>query len=135
MITAAQATPLVADPASPPGLQQAFRVLLEHLGDHLALVTLESAQELSRLVSLTVSTLVMALLIQLSLALAATLTVALLWHTDYRLHAVLGCAVVLGLALAYAVWRLRRASAAASQRFVASRAQWQQDLILIRELL
>lgn len=135
MSTVVEAHGSTAGLAPPPGLQPAFRVLLEHLGDHLSLLTTEAAQEFSRLAAVMASWLALALLLQLSIGLGLALVLATFWYTDYRLHAMLGSVGLLLLGFACALWQLRCAGAAAGQRFAASRVQWQQDLNLIRELL
>ncbi len=124
-----------APPIPAPGLRGAFRLLLEHLGDHLDLLRLETAQELSRLGAVLGCWFVLALTIQLALILGLAVLNATLWNTEYRMLAVIGSAALLLALMLFCCLQLRRLGAEAGQRFTASSQQWQRDLELIREII
>ncbi len=137
-MTAGVETPLPALPAGAlekPGLRQAFRTLLDHLGDHLELLRIETTQELSRLGRQAGYWLLLTQLLQLVLLFGFTLLVASLWDTAYRTHAILAAGGVLLLALLSCGWQLHRLAAGAKQRFNVSSQQWHRDIELIRELI
>jgi len=121
--------------ANPPGLREAFRVLLEHLGDHLELMRLEAGQELSRLGAVLGCWFALALLVQLGVTFGLTVLIASLWNTEYRTLAMLCSAAVLLLGMVVCWVKLQRLGAKATQRFTASGQQWQHDLALLRTLL
>lgn len=130
----AQAT--VADPAlSPPGLRSGFRLLLQHLGDHLDLLRLETGQELARFGAVLGCWFALALFLQMGLMMGLTLLVASYWDSEYRTHTIiLSGAVLLGGVL-YCLWQMKRLGKNAAHRFSASSQQWQRDLKLIQELI
>lgn len=130
-VTATPASPA----AAPPGLRNASRVLLEHLGDHLDLLRLETAQELSRLGAVLGLWFVLALLVQLGLIFGVTILIASLWNTEYRTHAMLASGTVMLAAAAYCYWQIQQVGSRATQRFAGSSQQWKRDLDLIRELI
>ena len=120
---------------NPPGLRNAFRLLIEHFGDHADLLRLEAGEELSRLGSVIGWWFALALLVQMSLALGVVLLVAAQWDTGYRLHAVLGLALSLAVIAGFCMWQLKRLGARAASRFDHSSRQLKRDLALIRELI
>lgn len=126
-------------PANPavaaPGLQGAFRLLLEHLGDHLDLLRIETGQELARFGSVIGCWFALALLLQLALALTLLLVIAVCWETDYRIHSVVLSAAVLLSGAGYCLWQLKRLGAKAALRFSASGQQIKRGLDLIREMI
>ena len=133
--TQAESASLAGPAVSPPGLQAAFRLLLEHLGDHLDLLRLETGQELSRFGGVLGCWAALALLVQLILMMGLTLLVASYWNTEYRTHTILFAAAVLLAAALYCVLQLKRLGQRAGQRFNASGQQFKRDLDLIKELL
>ncbi|MDO9453580.1 MAG: phage holin family protein [Stagnimonas sp.] len=130
-VTVAPANPA----AAPPGLRNASRVLLEHLGDHLDLLRLEAAQELSRLGGVVGLWFVLALVVQLGMIFGVTLLIATLWNTEYRTHAMFGSGIVMLVSAAYCYWQIQRLGSRATQRFAGTSQQWKRDLDLIRELI
>lgn len=124
------------DPAAtPPGLRAAFRVLLQHLGDHLDLLRLETRQELSRFGSVVICWVALALVMQLFVMFGLTLLMASYWNTEYRTHTiVISAALLLGGAL-YCVVKLKNLGTKAAERFKASGQQWQRDLKMFQELI
>lgn len=117
-----------------PGIRGAFHIVLEHLGDHVELFKLEAGQELSRIATLMGMWFALAFLLELLLIFVVGVTIASLWDTAYRTHAIVGSGAVLLLATLYCVWTLKRASAQASSRFDSSSEQWRRDIALIKEL-
>lgn len=139
-MTAPTAIPAVAQadagPAeSPSRLRSGFRLLLEHLGDHVDLLRLELGQELSRFGAVVGCWFALALLLQLALMMGLTLLVASYWGTEYRTHTILLSAALLLGGLGYCVVQLKRLGRRASARFTASGQQFKRDLDLIREMI
>ncbi len=130
-VTVAPASPA----APPPGLRNASRILLEHLGDHLDLFRLETAQELSRLGAVVGLWFMLALIVQLGLIFGVTILIASLWNTEYRTHAMLGSGSVMLAAVLYCYWQIQRIGRRATLRFAGTSQQWKRDLDLIRELI
>ncbi len=130
-VSAAAAGPVV----EPPGLRAAFRLLLEHFGDHADLLRLESGQELARFGGVLGCWFALALLLQLSLMMGLTLLVASYWNSEYRTHTILaGAALLLG-GIGYCIWCVKRLNTRAALRFVVSSQQLKRDFDLIRELI
>jgi uncharacterized membrane protein YqjE len=122
-------------PVEKPGLRAAFKLLLEHLGDHLDLLKIESAQELSRLGAVLGLWFVLLQLVQLALMAGLGIALALLWGSEYRLPAIAITAGVLVSATVFCVLRLKRLGQQGAQRFVTSGEQWRRDIAVIKELL
>lgn len=122
-------------PATAPGLRAAFRLLVEHLGSHVELVQLETAQELSRLGGLLGYWFALALSLQLGLMLSLGLLLAGLWQTPYRLPAIIGSTAMLLALAVFFYWQIQRLGQQSVQRFRLSGEQWQRDLALIKEVL
>ncbi len=130
------AMPQPADPvAKPPGLRNAFRLLIEHLGDHADLLRLEAGQEISRLGSALGCWFALALLIQMSLMLGIALLVAGYWNTEYRSHVIAASSLSIAALVGFCTWQLKRLGAKAAKRFDYSSQQLKRDLDLIRELI
>lgn len=119
----------------PPGLRGAFRLLLEHLGDHLNLLRVETGQELGRFGAVLGCWFALALLVQLGLMLGLALLVAHYWQTEYRPYAIAFSVAVIAAGAGYCLWQLKQLSQRAAQRFLVSGQQWKRDLDLIRELI
>ncbi|MES2683705.1 MAG: phage holin family protein [Pseudomonadota bacterium] len=139
-MTATTATPAVAamnagPTESPPGLRSGFRLLLDHLGDHLDLLRLELGQELSRFGAVLGCWFALALLLQLALMMGLTLLVASYWNSEYRTHTILLSAALLLGGLGYCAVQLKRLGQGAATRFIASGQQLKRDLDLIREMI
>lgn len=133
-VSAVQGTPAI--PAgNPPGLRGAFRLVLEHLGDHLDLMRLETGQELSRLGAVLGCWFALALLVQLVLIFGLTILIATLWNTEYRTLAMICSAGVLLLGIGFCALQMNRLGKQATQRFSATGQQWKRDLDLIREMI
>lgn len=128
--------PAPSDPAiTPPGLKASLRLLLQHLGDHLDLLRVETGQELSRFGAVVLCYVALVLFIQLGVMMGLTLLMASFWQTEYRTHTILFSALVLLGGAVYCVLQLKRLGRQAANRFSASGQQWRRDLKLLQELI
>lgn len=124
------------DPApTAPGLRMALRILLEHFGNHVTLLKLETSHELTRLGTVLGLWVGIILTLQLALMLVSLVTIAWLWDTPYRIAAIAVSFSLLLLLTGWMWWRLKRLAQAVPLRFASSSAQWQQDLDIIKSLL
>lgn len=119
----------------PPGLRGAFRLLLQHLGDHLDLLRVETSQELARFGAVLGCWFALALLVQLGLMMALALLLAHCWQTEYRPHAIGFSVALIAAGAGYCLWRLKQLGQRAAQRFALSGQQLKRDLDLIQELI
>lgn len=128
--------PAASDPAvNPPGLRGSLRLLVQHLGDHVDLLRLETGQELSRFGAVVICYVALVLFVQLGLMMGLTLLMASYWNTEYRTHSMAFSAAVLVGGVLYCVIKLKQLGARAANRFSASGQQLRGDLKMFQELI
>lgn len=129
------AAPAIPERVPAPGLRDAFRVLLEHLGSHVELLRIETGTELARLGGMMGYWFALALTVQLGLVLGLAVLVATHWQSQHRDLAVVASAALLLAMVLFCYWQIRRLGRQSAQRFSVSSQQWQRDIDLIREML
>lgn len=121
--------------ATAPGLRFGLHTALDHLGSHLELLKLESANELTRLGKVLGLWAGLIVTLQMAVVLTGFTAIAWLWDTPYRLLAI-GLTFGALLLIAVVIWlKLKALARTAPLRFAISTQQWQRDVALVKELL
>lgn len=114
-------------------VKSGWRPMLGHLGLHGELAEVEWAIERQRWLLMLTTSLLGTVSLLLTLMLASTLVMSLVWNTPYRLPVLGGLTLLAGVLTAYAWWRFRDLSSQSNQAFAASREELLADLALWKE--
>lgn len=102
---------------------------------HSRLAKIEWAEEKSRLQRMCVFILVAVILLLCFLLLASTLTILLVWNTEYRLGIIAGLCACYALGFLICLYGFIKLSAQSSKRFAATRQEIAADIALIERYL